>query len=89
MSNDDTIEVKTRLRRTRRLRMGQNRSQTDGSAIAAIRFSGMYLHDLGFDPDGSFDLTINDDGSLTIKPVSAQQAGDDKASQKAARNAIQ
>jgi hypothetical protein len=66
--SDETIEVRTRIRRTRILRMGQNRSQTDGSLVAAIRISGIYLHDLGFDPKGFFKMTIQDDGSLLISP---------------------
>lgn len=66
--SDDTVEIRTRIRRTRVLRMGQNRSQTDGSFVAAIRISGIYLHDLGFDPNGYFRMTIQNDGSLLIQP---------------------
>ena len=76
MSDKNTVEIKTRLRRTRRLRMGQNKSQTDGSAIAAIRISGLYLHDLGFEPYGFFDMVIQDDGSLSIKPVPTEEGVD-------------
>lgn len=73
-NNEDTVEVRTRLRKTRRLKMAYNVSQTDGTKIAAIRFSGQYLESLGFDHNGFFDLTINEDGSLTIKPVSREEA---------------
>lgn len=82
--SDETIEVRTRIRRTRILRMGQNRSQTDGSLVAAIRISGIYLHDLGFDPKGFFQMTIQDDGSLLISPskkgvLEEEASGDDQA----------
>lgn len=68
MSNEETIEVKTRLKRQRKLRTAYNISQTDGSKIVAIRISGRYLEDLGFRHDGYFVLTINDDRSLTLRP---------------------
>jgi len=85
---EETVEIKTRLRKTRRLKMGQNKSQSDGSMVAAIRMSGLYLQDIGFDPDGYFDMTINSDGSLTIQPVSKEQAELDKQTQKAAKDAV-
>lgn len=34
----------------------------------AIRFAGKHLSDLGFKVGGKFEITINDDGSLTIRP---------------------
>ena len=88
IDNQDTVEVLTRLRKTRRLKMGYNKSQTDGSKVAAIRVSGIYLHDLGFDPDGFFDMVINSDGSLTMRPVSSDEVATDKAATAAARGAM-
>tara|TARA_R110002096_G_scaffold392493_1_gene587459 strand:- start:1140 stop:1406 length:267 start_codon:yes stop_codon:yes gene_type:complete len=85
---DDTIQIKTRLRRTRRLKMGQNKTHPDGDPVAAIRVSGLYLQDLGFDPHGYFDMHINDDNSLTMTPISKEQAEADKAAQTAAKDAI-
>lgn len=87
MSKDDVVEVKTRVRRTRRLKMSYNISQTDGSRVAAIRVSGKYLEDLGFDVDGFFDLTINEDGTLNLRPVSPEQNKLDDASGEANKNA--
>lgn len=87
--SEDTVEVKTRLKRTRRLRMGKNKSQTDGSDVASIRISGLYLHDLGFDPNGFFDLQINDDASITLRPISAEQALADEKQAKAVKDAAQ
>ena len=86
---DDTVEVKTRLKRTRRLRMGKNKSQTDASDVASIRISGLYLHNLGFSSDGYFDLQINDDATITIRPVSKEQAEADKAAAQAVKEAAQ
>lgn len=73
MTDNNTVEVKAKLRRTRRLKMAYNISQSDKTKIAAIRFSGQYLEALGFSYDAFFDLTINEDGSLTIRPVSKEQ----------------
>jgi len=74
MENEsNTVQVKTSVRKTRRLKMAYNISQTDQSRVAAIRVSGLYLQDLGFSPDGYFDMTINTDGTLTLKPVSKEQ----------------
>lgn len=86
---DDTVEVKTRLKKTRRLRMGKNKSQTDGSNVASIRISGLYLHDLGFSPDGFLDLEINEDKTITLHPVSAEQAKADMEAAKAVKEAAQ
>jgi hypothetical protein len=72
-TNENTVEVKTKLRKTRRLKMAYNVSQYDKTKIAAIRFSGQYLESLGFSHEGFFDLTINPDGSLTIRPVTREQ----------------
>lgn len=68
MADNDTVEVKTRLKRRRVLKMAYNRSQTDGRRVATIRCSGAYLEDLGFRHDGYFELVINDDRSITIRP---------------------
>ena len=64
-----TIEVTSKLKRERILKIGYNKSQTDNSKIPAIRISGQYLESLGFHPDGKFKMVINDDGSLTLRPA--------------------
>lgn len=87
--SDETVEIRTRMQKTKRLRMGQNKSQTDGQPVAAIRLSGLYLHDLGFEPFGYFDRIVNPDGSILIKPVSAAQAKADEEARKAASSAAQ
>jgi len=69
MSEHDYIQVRTRIRRTRRLKMAYNTSPTDGSKISAVRFSGSYLEDLGFVVGGHYQLTVNDDGTITLKPL--------------------
>lgn len=79
MTDNNTVEVKAKLRKTRRLKMAYNISQGDKTKIAAIRFSGQYLEALGFSYDAFFDLTINEDGSLTIRPVSKEVAESEKA----------
>jgi len=60
------------LKRVRRLKMAYNVSQTR-TKIAAIRFSGQYLEGLGFTHDGFFDMTINEDHSITLRAISKEQ----------------
>jgi len=82
---EDTIDIKTtsKVRRTRRLKVGYNNSQTTyGERTAAIRISGTYLEDIGFKVGDYMDLIINDDLSLTIRPVSAEQNEQDIAARK-------
>tara|TARA_Y100000310_G_C20240947_1_gene604649 strand:+ start:311 stop:583 length:273 start_codon:yes stop_codon:yes gene_type:complete len=80
MSDNETVKVETSVRRKRRLRVAYNNSQTEpGRKVAAIRISGVYLEDLGFKAGDYFDMTINDDKSLTLKPVTAEQIAQEKA----------
>ena len=73
MSNPgETVEVRQRQQKTRRLKMAYNISQTNGDKIAAVRFSGQYLEGLGFSADGYMDMTINDDQSITIRAISKE-----------------
>ncbi|MAE81341.1 MAG: hypothetical protein CMB80_01305 [Flammeovirgaceae bacterium] len=83
---EETISVATRIKKKRRLRIAYNNSQTEpGRKIAAIRFSGVYLEDLGFNVGGYLDLCINDDKSITLRPVSSEQNDQDAAT----RNMVQ
>ena len=66
--SEDFIEVKTRIRRKRTLKTAYNQSPTDGTRIPAIRFSGGYLEDLGFVVGGQYELTVNQDNSITLRP---------------------
>lgn len=69
--SEDFIEVKTRIKRKRILKTAYNVSPTDSSKIPAIRFSGNYLEDLGFVVGGQYELTVNDDNSITLRAVNA------------------
>lgn len=69
MSDPNTIVVTSRMRRLRLLKMGYN-SVNGSQRIPAIRMAGAYLNDLGFSADGYFQMIVNDDLSLTIKPIS-------------------
>lgn len=69
MTDIDFIEVRTRIRRKRVLKMAYNRTPIDKTKIAAIRFSGTYLEDLGFVVDGKYELTVNPDSTITLKPL--------------------
>lgn len=67
---DDFIQVKTRIRRKRILKTAYNQSPTDRNIkIPAIRFSGGYLEDLGFVVGGQYQMTVNDDNSITLKAL--------------------
>ena len=63
------VEVTAKLRRKRTLKVAYNKSPSDGSKIPAIRFSGDYLEGLGFVVGGKYELTINEDRTITIKPI--------------------
>jgi hypothetical protein len=68
MPDPETIELLAKMPRVRRIKMAYNKTGS-GLKIPAIRFSGKYLESLGFDTEGEFDLTINEDKSITIRPV--------------------
>ncbi len=70
MSKDETVQLKSPVKKTRRLRMAYNLN--NGNRVAAIRCSGQYLESLGFRHDGFFEMTINEDNSITIRPVKAE-----------------
>lgn len=74
MTDPDTVNIPTKRARTRRLKVAYNNSQVNpGHKVAAIRFSGTYLEDLGFNVGDYFDMIINNDHSLTLRPVTADQ----------------
>lgn len=66
----DYIEVKTRIKRTRKLTVAYNKNPGDGSQIPCIRFSGSFLQDIGFEIGKSYTMTVNRDGTLTLELVS-------------------
>jgi len=74
--SEDFITVKTKMRRKRILKMAYNQSPSDGSKIPAIRFSGGYLEDLGFVVGGQYELTVQDDGSIVLKPLPPEVSDD-------------
>ena len=53
----------------RRLTVAYNKAP-NGGVSPAIRFSGTFLEHLGFVAGEQYELIINDDLSLTIRPVS-------------------
>lgn len=70
----DTIQIRSSMKRRRRIKVGYNKSQTEQDRnVAAIRFSGTYLEDLGFHVGEFMDLIINDDLSITLRPIKAAQ----------------
>jgi len=69
MINTDFVEVQTKMRRRRVLKMAWNRKPKDQLKIPAIRFSGNYLEDLGFVVDGFFELIVQEDRSILLKPL--------------------
>lgn len=82
---DDRIQIATTIKRKRILKVGKNNSQTEpGRKVAAIRVSGQYLEDLGFVAGGYMELVVNDDRSITLRPISAEE----KAHQDAAKSAV-
>lgn len=70
MSDLEIVRLATPVAKRRVLRMSYNVSQSEQSTkkLPAIRFSGQYLADLGFDVAGFFEMIINDDHSITIRP---------------------
>ena len=69
MTEQKTVRLISAVQRSRILKMGYNKSATDGSKIPAIRFSGQYLESLGFHHNGKFMMTINDDMTITLKAI--------------------
>jgi len=68
---EDYIEVSTKILRRRILRVAYNRNPTDKKMIPCLRFSGSYLDDLGFVVGGHYELTINEDNTITIRALTA------------------
>ena len=73
------VEVTAKLRRKRTLKVAYNKSPSDDTKIPAIRFSGDYLEGLGFIVGGKYDLTINEDKSITLTPHSPESESDDES----------
>lgn len=69
MKENEGVIVPIKIRRQRRLRVSRCVSALDKTEFSCIRFAGQYLNALGFDPNGFFDLFINDDKSITIRAV--------------------
>ena len=73
MTDEDYIQVTTRVRRTRQLTVAYNRGPSvdgkKGTKIAAIRFSGSYLEDMGFAIGNSYSLRVNEDNTITLTPI--------------------
>ena len=76
VNDTDFIEVTTKLRRRRILKMAYNQPIVGGKKIPAVSVSGAYLHDIGLAVGGRYELTINVDNSITLRGVS-----DDDSSQ--------
>lgn len=71
---NDTVNLTTPMKRRRRLRVAYNLSQTEPDRkVAAIRISGQYLESLGFKVGGFLDMEINDDRSITLRPVTDEK----------------
>jgi hypothetical protein len=82
---DDTIRIPVKMKRKRRLKVAFNQSQSEpGRKVAAIRFSGFWLEDVGFEVGKPFDLIINEDRSLTLRLVTDEES----AQEQAARDAV-
>lgn len=72
---DEEIRIPTTLKRHRTLRVAYNMATNDRTKrVPTIRISGAYLQDLGFVVGGYFQLTINDDHSLTLRAITDDDA---------------
>lgn len=71
MTDSENVVIGMQHRRRRRLRLAYNYTSSPNGKrkLPAIKFSGDYLSALGFLIDGYFDLTINDDSTITLKAV--------------------
>ena len=79
---DDTIEIKTTVKRNRRIKIGYNvipGSDGPKKKVAAIRFSGEYLENLGFEIGKYLQMTINRDKSITLRPIKDEPQEDTDA----------
>lgn len=73
MTEENSIEVTSKIKKTRVSKMTYNLSQSSNRRVPAIRISGEYLEDIGFAVGGYFELTINDDMSITLRPATQEQ----------------
>jgi hypothetical protein len=78
--DNDYIEVTTRIRRTRSLTVAYNKAPGSEAKIAAIRFSGAYLEDMGFTIGGAYKLRVNEDNTITLTPTPDENKEQDPGS---------
>jgi len=73
MTDSETIVVQREIKRNRRIKVSSS-VVGDRRKVAAVRFSGEYLHHIGIKPGMYVNLKINDDNSITITPIEDEEA---------------
>jgi len=80
---EETIKIASRMKRRRKLKVAYNMSQTEPDRkIAALRMSGTYLENLGFVVGEYFLMVINDDLSITLRPITKEMIEQEEAARR-------